>query len=158
MSEPWLNAQIDQAAASVRDMRKDKPAAHTEQRCVAPPAGCGRSSPSLATGFRDRASRAEYDVTGLCQACQDVFFAPSSEEIAEMAADPERYGRCETCGEYREYEFVDVGVGVMKGFDCCRPDLSREEPLPRCGAHDHSGQRCWLRADHFHGHDWDVAS
>lgn len=153
MTDPWFNAQIDQAAACVRDMRKDKHAAHAEQRCVAPPTGCGRPIPSLATGFRDYASRAEYDVTGLCQACQDVFFAPSPEEIAEMAADPEHYGRCQECGEYREYEFVDVGVGVIKGFDCCRYESQEDRP-PLCLAVSDSGVKCWLGRDHFHGHDW----
>lgn len=155
MNEVSFNAQVDQVAASVRDLRKDKPAAHTEQRCVNPPAGCGRPIPSLATGFRDRASRAEYDVTGLCQACQDIYFAVSPEEVAEMAADPDHYGRCHECGEYRPYEFVDVGVGVIKGFDCCRPELS-DERLPRCGA-EGKGFKCFFAAGHFHGHDWETA-
>jgi hypothetical protein len=155
MTPERFTHELDQAAAGVRDARADKQAAHAESRCVVPPFGCGQPLPRhISAAFRDRPSRAEYDLNGLCQACQDAIFAPSLEEVAEMAADPERYGRCETCGAYREYEFVDVGIGVMKGFDCCRPELSNGEPLPRCGTHNHSGRRCWLRQDHFHGHDF----
>lgn len=115
------------------------------QACVPAPIGCGRSIPSLATGFRDQMSRDEYDVSGMCQACQDQVFAPSADEIAEMAANPGHYGRCEDCGEYRAYEFVDVGVGVMRGFDCCDP-FGREPKPPRCTR----TPGCELGMDHYH--------
>jgi hypothetical protein len=39
-------------------------------RCVEPPYGCGRS----ATEFRDRTSKKEFSISGLCQYCQDLLF------------------------------------------------------------------------------------
>lgn len=154
MTPEWFTHELDQAAAGVRDARADRAAAHAETRCVVPPFGCGQPLPRhLSAAFRDRPSRAEYDLNGLCQACQDAMFAPSPEEVAEMAADPERYGRCGTCGEYREYEFVDIGIGVMKGFDCCVSD-SPHHSLPRCEGRDGQDRQCWLRTDHFHEHDF----
>lgn len=39
-------------------------------RCVPPPIGCGK--PAL--GFRDALSAKEYQISGLCQECQDAFF------------------------------------------------------------------------------------
>lgn len=148
MTDPmWLNAEIDQAHAVVRDARLDKPAARSGNRCVSPPMGCGEPLPrSLPTAFRDHVSRSEYDVTGLCQACQDGLFAPDADEIAAMAADTTNYGRCGVCGEYRPYEFVDVGVGVIQGFDCC----THEGNLPQCSKTE-GGRGCWLRQDHRHG-------
>lgn len=136
-----LLAVLDQAQAAARDCRADAVAARSERRCVAPPMGCGQPLPSsLATAFRDRPSRAEYEITGLCQSCQDLHFAPSSDEIAEMAADTRNYGRCGDCGHYRPYEFVDIGIGVIHGFDCCSLDVR----LPRCN----KTEGCWLSADH----------
>lgn len=137
---PFLRAIIDQSAAEVAANRLDGPAAAAERRCAASPMGCGQSLASVRP-FRDRESRAEYDVTHLCQSCRDVIWAYSPEQIAEMAADPENYGRCGECGEYREYERVDVGIGVMKGFDCCFGP-----GIPRCTRT--SG--CWLGVDHVH--------
>jgi len=43
-------------------------------RCVPDPVGCG----GPATKFRDEVSRAEYSNTGLCQACQDKVWPPST--------------------------------------------------------------------------------
>lgn len=40
-------------------------------RCIAPPAGCGRQ---IEGGFRDGRSLREYEISGLCQQCQDEFF------------------------------------------------------------------------------------
>jgi hypothetical protein len=146
--DPALVAKVDQAMAEARTNRADGPQAAAELRCAAPPIGCGRPLPSgLSTAFRDRESRAEYDVTHLCQSCQDLTWAHSPEEVMEMALDPERYGRCCECGEYRPYEFVDVGVGVIKGFDCCPAMHGHGSRLPRC-------QRtpgCEYGADHQHG-------
>jgi len=153
----WFQALVDQAHAAVRNMRGDKPAARGEYRCVAPAFGCGQPlGKPLNRAFRDRASRAEYDITGLCQPCQDVMFAPEPEEIGRMAADPENFGRCGVCGEYRPYEFVDVGVGVIKGFDCCPPEEYHR--LPLCSTADDKGCRCTLRQDHAHGHDFYVST
>ncbi len=39
-------------------------------RCVPPPIGCG----GPATEFRDPESRREYEISGLCQKCQDEVF------------------------------------------------------------------------------------
>jgi hypothetical protein len=143
---PWLTAVVDQATAAARDVRGDAPHARFEGRCVAPPTGCGQPLPgSPATAFRDQPSRDEYRITGLCQSCQDRIFVVSPEELAEMAADTQNYGRCGSCGEYREYERVDVGVGVdMIGFDCC-PPASRSRCDKTVG--------CWLSAGHAYGCD-----
>lgn len=154
MIDPALQALADQLAAQMRDHHADVPFAQREYRCVAPPVGCGQPlKPSLPTAFRDRDSRAEYDVSGLCQSCQDALFpGPTPEEIAVMAADPDHYGRCGICGEYRALEFVDIGVGVISGFDCCRPEEHKD--LPRCSATNEKGHACWLGADHVHDHDY----
>lgn len=148
--EPWQQAFVDQLNAASRDHRADLPAAQQEHRCVGPPVGCGRPlAPTIASHFRDQASRAEYDVSGMCQSCQDATFPqPTAEEIAAMAADPDHYGRCGACGEYRELEFVDVGVGVISGFDCCRWEDVKD--LPRCSAKNDAGHPCSLGADHAH--------
>lgn len=142
---PGILAMIDQVKAAVVANRADGAAAAAGQRCAVPPMGCGQPIPSLATGFRDRASRAEYDITHLCQSCQDLMWVASPEEVAAMAADPDNYGRCYVCGEYRPYEFVDVGVGVISGFDCCPHDPN----LPQCT----KTPECGLRVDHAHGCD-----
>lgn len=127
---PALQAVVDQSAAAVRDNRLDGPQAAAEGRCAAPPMGCGQSLPDgLSGSFRDEKSRREYDITHLCQTCQDVWFAPDPEEIAELEADPS-WVRCEVCGEYRELQFVDVGVGVISGHDCCAGIRFRGEPGP----------------------------
>lgn len=138
----FLRAVLDQVETAVAANRHDGPVAVAEQRCAIPPLGCGQPISSLATAFRDRESRAEYDITHLCQFCQDILWKSTTGEIAEMAADTEHYGRCGVCGEYRSYEFVDVGIGVMKGFDCCQLDSA----LPRCV----KTPDCWLRVDHAH--------
>ena len=43
----------------------------SEDRCIQPPIGCG----GVVTGFRDKTSRIEYNISGLCQKCQDELFA-----------------------------------------------------------------------------------
>jgi hypothetical protein len=139
---PAMLALVDQIQAGVAENRADGPQAAAEQRCIVPPMGCGQPIPSLATAFRDRASRAEYDITHLCQFCQDQLWQATPEEIAEMAADTRNYGRCGECGNYRPYEFIDVGIGVISGFDCCPLD----QRLPRCS----KTLGCCLGADHAH--------
>lgn len=153
--DPALLAEIDRAQAAVAHNRADAPQARAEHRCAAEPEGCGQPLPRhISVAFRDRASRAEYDLTGLCQDCQDRYWpGPSDEEAREMAADEYHYGRCGECGQFRPYEFVDVGVGVIKGFDCCRPELDGADRAPRCAATNEHGQ-CFLGADHFHWHDF----
>lgn len=60
---PKLTAQLrsifgDTAVDAVREMR-----------CVNPPMGCGGEI----TGFRDDLSEREWQLVGMCQACQDEF-------------------------------------------------------------------------------------
>lgn len=42
----------------------------TLRLCALPPLGCG----GTATDFRDPLSRKEYNISGLCQDCQDAVF------------------------------------------------------------------------------------
>ena len=42
----------------------------TSDKCVAPPYGCGQD----AVHFRDEISAKEYQISGLCQSCQDSVF------------------------------------------------------------------------------------
>lgn len=48
-------------------LRRD---AFENKKCVNPPIGCGRP----VTGFKDEISRQEYEISGLCQDCQDQVF------------------------------------------------------------------------------------
>ncbi len=43
--------------------------ASNENKCMAPPIGCGGE----AIKFDDESSRREYSIIGLCQKCQDKF-------------------------------------------------------------------------------------
>lgn len=155
---PWLTSALDEAQAMRRDTKADGPKARAELRCVAPPVGCGQPLPGpLSTAFRDQPSRNEYDITRLCQKCQDKMFAPSPEEIAEMAADKEHYGRCFVCGEYQPYQFVDVGVGTIRGFDCClaQKELPHAEKLKfMCPQQNEVGIGCHLFRDHLYHCDF----
>ena len=49
-----------------------------ESRCRPSPLGCGKQI-NQATEWRDEASRHEYRISGLCQKCQDLAFAPEGE-------------------------------------------------------------------------------
>jgi len=144
---PWLTAEIDQVLAWRGQVRADRGAARREDRCVAAPAGCGQPL-RTPNEFRDQASYAEYGITGLCQRCQDKLFAPSDDEVEQMSGDLANYGRC---GEWRPYDFVDVGVGVMKGFDCCNDErgLNANPPRPSLGCTVTAG--CLLAAGHALG-------
>lgn len=144
-----IHATLDQAKAFTSQVKIDLPQAHAGERCVQPPAGCGQPlQPSLALHFRDQLSRDEYRVTGLCQICQDELFKPSSEEVRMMAGDPEHYTRCDVCGEWRELEFVDVGVGIFSGHDCCAGIRFRGDPGPPSCSRT---PMCRFGADHAHG-------
>lgn len=122
---PHLLAILDQAKARVRDMKDTLPG-----HCAPVPAGCGKQVDLCA--FRDRVSLDEYFITHLCQSCQDEMFAPTEDEVAEMEADPEQFGRCVVCGEYRPWDYVDVGIGVMRGFSCCVVTIPFADWPPRC--------------------------
>jgi hypothetical protein len=69
-SRPWW--ETDQLVESL--MRRPDAIAH--QRCIDPPYGCSGS----ATEFNDDESRFEYSVSGLCQNCQDTFWADTPQE------------------------------------------------------------------------------
>lgn len=43
-----------------------------EQRCVKEPVGCGKAVKK--EDFHDEISRKEYEISGLCQTCQDKIF------------------------------------------------------------------------------------
>lgn len=148
---PALVAMADQAWKASRDARAEAPQAAAEGRCVSPPIGCGQPLGSaLSVAFRDRASRAEYDITGMCQRCQDLMFRPEPSELLAMASDPRNYERCSVCGEWRELEHVDVGVGIMSGHDCCSNIRHRGEPgPPRC----RRVAGCGFGADHQYNCD-----
>lgn len=49
----------------------------SEMRCVAEPFGCGKR---ITRPFRDELSRSEYQISGLCQKCQDTFFTGGDDE------------------------------------------------------------------------------
>jgi hypothetical protein len=149
-TDPRIIAEFDQAWTASRDVRADALLARAEGRCALPPTGCGQPlGKPLSVAFRDQASRNEYDITGLCQGCQDEVFKSTPDEIEAMDLDVENYGRC-ICGEFRAYEFVDVGVGTIRGFDCCDPLPGN----PQCQALSEHRTRCLLQADHAHHHDF----
>ena len=52
------------------DKYTNRTRAITEDVCIDPPFGCGRS----ATSFRDKLSQKEFSISGLCQPCQDIIF------------------------------------------------------------------------------------
>lgn len=111
-----LLAMVDQVQAEVGANKRDNAAAAAESRCAAVLAGgCGKTI-DLGTEFRDVPSQREYEITRLCQDCQDRMFMPP---VEDMYQDLENFGRCGTCGLWRDYIHVDVGVGMIKGFDCC---------------------------------------
>lgn len=123
---PHITSFLDQIKAGVRQL-KGAALGH----CAPVPAGCGKKI-DLQHEFRDQLSACEYEITHLCQSCQDIVFAPSAEDVEYMVSHPRLFGRCVVCGEYREYEEVDVGVGIMRGFDCCQSLLPPDQWPPRC--------------------------
>lgn len=144
-------AMLAQAWADSRRARAEAPQAAAERRCAKPPMGCGQPLRGGLSGhFRDQRSRAEYDITGLCQLCQDEMFRPDFSDLLTMAADEDNYARCPVCGEWRELEHVDVGIGVMFGHDCCAHIRFGDDPRPpRCT----KTGGCSLAADHQYNCD-----
>jgi len=45
-----------------------------EQRCTRQPFGCGKTFDY--STLKTQASRDEYNISGMCQSCQDIAFAP----------------------------------------------------------------------------------
>lgn len=54
----------------------------TTDRCINSPLGCGKPI----TGFKDALSRQEYQISGLCQTCQDSIFDSDEEDEEEEEA------------------------------------------------------------------------
>jgi len=46
-----------------------------EFKCLPPPIGCGE----FVAEFKDELSAKEYEISGLCQACQDAIFGSNNE-------------------------------------------------------------------------------
>ncbi len=57
-------------------LNPDRKPAIAEKRCTAAPFGCGK--PVKDSDFTTEISKREFGISGLCQACQDVAFAPES--------------------------------------------------------------------------------
>jgi hypothetical protein len=138
---PHLAAFVDQVSAMVRENKRDGASAESESRCSLPEVGgCGKTI-DLETEFRDHTSQAEYKITHLCQDCQDKMFMPPAEEMYENLDD---FGRCGICGLWRDYVHVDLGVGVIKGFNCCG---TTNPPVPWPGRCDKE-PGCFLGKGH----------
>lgn len=55
-------------------LNPDRKPAIVEQRCTRQPFGCGKTF--LYSDLKTQLSRDEYNISGLCQPCQDSAFAP----------------------------------------------------------------------------------
>lgn len=64
-----------------------RPVAIATGMCVSPPLGCGQR----VSGFNDETSAREYKITGMCQGCQDKFYAEVAEG-EEMADAEDEFG------------------------------------------------------------------
>ena len=58
-------------------------------RCAAKPFGCGRPV-NPTTDFVDELSRKEYQISGLCQSCQDSVFNDEQEQYDDDREEFER--------------------------------------------------------------------
>lgn len=66
---------------------KGRTEAWESRRCVVPPIGCGKPL----TEFKDSLSERDYEITRLCQACQDrLYYDPEEEADARAMASQER--------------------------------------------------------------------
>lgn len=141
---PFFRAFIDQVTIA-RDTQPDIPRAVEERRCITPPAGCGQPLPTP-NPFLDPVSQREYENSGLCQKCQDRYFAPDPSSFADLDANSD-YERCGECGEYRPLQYVDVGVGTISGHNCCSDIRFGDRPRPpRCIR----TQGCFFGENHVH--------
>lgn len=149
---PAVLAMVDQAVAAGVAARRDAPQAAAEERCTAPPMGCGQPlGQPRSRAFRDEKSYQEYGITGMCQRCQDAVWDTMTEpdDIAYWRDHPDEFGRCSDCGRYVQIEHVDVGVGIISGFDCCY--LANQEKgirIERCGKIN--GTTCLLGLGHLY--------
>ena len=76
MAEPTRKAP---AIEGLLEQMAGRTTAIEGDRCVRPPIGCG----GPATDFRDRLSRQEYRISGLCQQCQDTVFEEPDEDDSQ---------------------------------------------------------------------------
>lgn len=58
-------------------------------RCAATPFGCGRPI-NVSAEFSDELSKKEYQISGLCQKCQNSVFCDEQEQYSDDAEDWER--------------------------------------------------------------------
>lgn len=58
-----------------------------DDKCVNPPIGCG----GPATEFRDDVSAREYQISGMCQICQDRVFGSADEKEWEEEWEEDEY-------------------------------------------------------------------
>lgn len=68
-------------------------------RCAKPPYGCGK--PVKPDDFTDEPSKTEYNISGLCQSCQNAFFK-DPDEYLDNDDDLENWERDQLAGE-RDY-------------------------------------------------------
>jgi hypothetical protein len=47
--------------------------------------------------FKDAVSRREFEISGLCQTCQDLFFLPDDEDDFCKDCDVEKNPKCDKC-------------------------------------------------------------
>lgn len=66
---------VKRAFVSLGELRRAKHQALDSYHCVRRPMGCGKAI----TGFRDALSVRDYEITGLCQECQDRVYKEEDE-------------------------------------------------------------------------------
>ena len=86
--EPLMEGRFLVNLAELRPVDQIFPEAHRTMalalgNCASPPFGCGRKI----QGFTDVASAKEYQITAMCQECQDRFYAEMAEEEDESGFD-----------------------------------------------------------------------
>lgn len=70
MNKPFVQVKPTIFARPVDQLVDGRQQAIHSQLCMTAPLGCGQP----ATTFKDEVSRREYQISGLCQTCQDRFF------------------------------------------------------------------------------------
>lgn len=77
MSEPTKKApEIENLLDALIGRKAGRITAIRTRLCIPEPIGCGRPVGK----FRDQLSAREYDISGLCQECQDKVFQPPEDE------------------------------------------------------------------------------
>lgn len=86
--EPLMEGRFSVNLAELRPVDQIFPEAHrpvaiATGHCVSPPVGCG----AKVVGFVDSISAQEYQITGMCQSCQDRFYAEMAEDAEEAMSE-----------------------------------------------------------------------